>query len=899
MRGDDREPPHVTNGKRLRAFLEMTTSSLLFDALYNRVARDKADSDHAYFNALSFQLEYVLKLVTCGLAACIGDDVDRHRYSIEHRLVRANSVGDWTHVLDDILGGPAAQFARMQCQVFLTDLTERASASDWRHSAVVDLSRTAIAAGVAAPVGRKVALRQLFSIAAQLRNRSRGHGAIRSDQCTDACPFLANALDSVIRELKLFGSPWAYLHRNLSGKYRVTPLLGDASPFEYLKRTTGEHLPNGVYFYAAEPIAVPLVFSDPEVRDIYLPNGNHGKDKHFEVLSYVTNEDTRKNGAAWSAPPGALPPSETEGGSELVEFGKAFANVPPGRAGYVPRPELEKRVRRELLGSERHPIVTLTGPGGIGKTSVAIAALLGVNDDEHLPYEVILWISARDIDLLESGPKPVAPRVVTQLDIARAAVELLEPKERHERQFSPIEYLQGCLATGAAGTTLFVLDNFETVQSPSDVFLWIDTHIRSPNKVLITTRSRDFVGDYPIEIAGMTAAEATTLVSQHSRRLGVSALITSRYREELLSEADGHPYVIRILLGQVAAARRAVKPERIVANSEHILRALFERTYRELTPSGQRVLLLLCSWRVFVPEIALEAVLLRPGAEKFDVSNALDELERFSLVERSVATDEGAGSVGVPLAAAAYGRSKLEASPFAPSVDEDRKLLMEFGPGAARQKGQSVLPRIYTLYKAVAEKAQGLPAIFEERRPVLEYLAMRVPTAYLELADLVKKVGEPTRALEDAKGYVRCFLESAQTPNKSEAWWKLAGLCEASGDTQGEVHAISEVALLPTSGQGDLAEVANRLNNRIRQLKGGRIEDAWSAEVNAYISRVIEAMERHLNSLVATECSALAWLHLNVGNAMRAKQVADIGIEREPRNKHCLKLIERLRDGGA
>ena len=615
--------------------------------------------------------------------------------------------------------------------------------------------------------------------------------------------------------------------------------------------------------------------------------------------SYVTNETTRLNGDAWSAPPGALPPSETEGGSHLVDFGEAFANVPPGLAGYVSRPDLEERLRLELLGSERHPIVTLTGPGGIGKTSVAIAALQNVNKDEYLPYEVILWISARDIDLLESGPKPVSARVVTQLDIARAAVDLLEPGDRHEQQFSPITYFQSCLTTGAAGCTLFVLDNFETVQSPSDVFSWIDTYIRPPNKVLITTRSRDFAGDYPIEIAGMTEAEATTLVTQHARRLGVSELVTPRYRKELVSEADGHPYVIRILLGQVAAARRALKPERIVANSEHILRALFERTYRELTPSGQRVFLLLCSWRVFVPEIALDAVLLRPGVEKFAVHSALDELERFSLVERSVSTDEGAGSVGVPLAAAAYGRSKLEASPFAASVDEDRKLLMEFGPGAARQKGQSVLPRIHTLYRALAEKAQRHPAIFEERRPVLEYLAMRVPAAYLELADLAIKIGDPMRAREDAKDYVRRFLESAQTPNKSEAWWKLAGLCEASGDAQGEVHAISQVALLPTSGVRELAEVANRLNNRIRQLKGGSIEDAWSPEVNAYIGRVIEAMEKHLNNLVATECSRLAWLHLNVGNDMRAKQVADIGIQRDPRNVYCLKLIERLKDGGA
>ena len=117
---------------------------------------------------------------------------------------------------------------------------------------------------------------------------------------------------------------------------------------------------------------------------------------------------------------------------------------------------------------------------------------------------MILWISARDIDLLESGPKPVSPRVITQQDISRAAVELLGPPNSSSEGFDPDAFFQNCLAEGAEGPTLFVLDNFETLQSPADVFKWIDTYIRPPNKVLITTRSRDFNGDYAIKIGGMT-----------------------------------------------------------------------------------------------------------------------------------------------------------------------------------------------------------------------------------------------------------------------------------------------------------------------------------------------------------------------------------------------------------
>ena len=294
------------------------------------------------------------------------------------------------------------------------------------------------------------------------------------------------------------------------------------------------------------------------------------------------------------------------------------------------------RVFRRLLRTDRHPIVSLTGPGGIGKTTIAIASIEDIAQLNPVPYQVVLWISARDIDLLESGPKSVSPQVITQQDISRAAVELLEPEDRSSNNFNPNTYFQKCLDEGAASTTLFVLDNFETVKSPVDVFNWIDTYIRPPNKVLITTRFRDFAGDYPIEIGGMTDEEASNLIDQHAKLLEIESLLNSTYKSELIRESDGHPYVMKVLLGQVAKEQRAVKPQRIMASADHLLKALFERTYGALSPAGQRVFLLLCSWRVFVPEVAVEAVSLRPGSERFRVTEALEELRRFSLVDQIV-----------------------------------------------------------------------------------------------------------------------------------------------------------------------------------------------------------------------------------------------------------------------
>ena len=426
------------------------TEQSLFNRIDSRVARDREEGDYAYFHALILKLEYLTKIVVSGVIACVGDDADRHRYSLEHKLVRANSIGEWAEALNTALVGTPAQFLISDARGLAKDLTERVGPEDWRHTAVTTLNKSAAIIGAATELGGRVALRQFFDIGVQIRNRSRGHGALTADQCSRSCTNLDTALTAVTQNLEMFRLPWVYLHRNLSGKYRVSPLMNDSSPFDYLNKTRDVQLQDGVFISlhgqddAARPVRVSLIFIDPNVLDVALPNGNH-KASTFDVLSYVTNEVDRQDGSAWLDPPARLPTSETEGGAELEPLGNTFANVPPQSTGYVPRTGLEQHLHQELLKSDRHPIISLTGPVGIGKTTIAIAAIQKIAEHDPAPYQVILWISARDMDLLDSGPKPVSQHVFTQGDIARAAVQLLEPAESSLDSFDPDVFFQSVL----------------------------------------------------------------------------------------------------------------------------------------------------------------------------------------------------------------------------------------------------------------------------------------------------------------------------------------------------------------------------------------------------------------------------------------------------------------------
>ena len=304
--------------------------------------------------------------------------------------------------------------------------------------------------------------------------------------------------------------------------------------------------------------------------------------------------------------------------------------------------------------------------------------------------------------------------------------------------------------------------------------------------------------------------------------------------------------------------------------------------------------LLLSSWRVLVPEIAVEAVLLRPETTRFNVADALDLLYRFSLVERTEAEEQGQVLIGVPLIAAIYGRRKLQANPMKIAVEGDRQILMEFGTDRAKDSHQRVLPRIESLYRAVAARAQGRIAEFEENRALLEYLAERVPVAFLRLSDLVCELDELEGSADLAKEYLRRYLEVAPVVEKPRVWAKLVDRCRGSGDELGEIHALCEAAIESGSEVERLGEYGNRLNNRIRGMKEQNSDTVWSEEIGALLSGVAEVFERRLSELNATNCSRLAWLHLNIGNTDRARDVAKLGLRRDPDNEYCQRLVQKL-----
>lgn len=864
---------------------------LPFDRMWQRVELARQDSDTSLFFHLMYFGELVLKLTALGLVAAIEEESERHRYRQLHRLVRADSIGEWAAVIDDTLTGPASQFLTSSARVEQRELTQKCKAGAWPCDAVSLLSKAIeqIDKNYERMPGA-VAGRNWFSMFVHLRNDTRGHGVTLRTQCGSVSPPLERSLQLISKNFNLFNRSWVYLHRNLSGRYNVTPLGGTSAPFDHLKAKNKENHEDGVYVYLDECTRVELAVSDPEASDLLLPNGAFNG-KRFEMISYLSGNKSEADAARYLTPTSELPASQTQSIGDLDVQGRSFGNLPPMPSGYVDRPELEAELFRDL-SDDRHCIITLHGGGGIGKTSLALATLHRLAEGER--FGAILWFSARDVDLMIDGPKLVKPHILTEKEIAKEFVELLEPNEKPNTSSQALKYFSDALTSSPITyPLLFVFDNFETVRSPAELFNWIDTYIRPPNKILITTRFRDFKGDYPVEVSGMTEDECNQLCMETAHFLGIRRFLTPEYVRELYRESEGHPYVAKILLGEAAKTGRPQKIQRIFARRDDILDALFERTFANLSPAARHVFLTLSSWHSIVPEVAIEAVMLRPSNEKFDVEAALSELKRCSFVETLRSPDKNI-FLSVPLVASIFGKRKLEVSTLKGAVEANVEILRFLGAAQKTDTQRGVGPRINLMFESIASKVIANPDALSDYLPIMEFIAQRYSAAWLLLARFWEESSIENK-IERAKDSINRYLEA--TPKTSEqisAWRKRADYCRISADWQGEIHSLVEISQLPGTSFNEISGAANRINSL---LHFHQFLDFY--EIKIQLRKLADTMASRIGKEGdATDCSRLAWLYLTLNENETAVQLVNQGKAQDPENEYILRLEEKLHQQG-
>lgn len=857
------------------------------EQVLGRAQKAKSDADFTYFFSQLLSAEALAKTMVLGVVASIADEKERNRYRLEHQLVRSDGLGDWGKVMEDALTGPASQFLLTEARVEQSELLQASKDGDWQYESIKALKSVLTHLDIESEnIPVKSDMKRWFRLFATLRNKTRAHGATLPEKAARAAELIALSTELIYRNFRLFQRPWAHLHRNLNGKYRISAITENISEFSFLKAVQDLQFANGIYIYMGSPRRINLMNTDVELQDFFFANGGLNT-KKFELLSYYSDDKKDGDSSIFLTPPGVLPPSETDGLGALMPLGNCMSNVPEVVRDYVRRTELESSLLKLLLDDKR-PIVTLLGRGGIGKTSLALKVIQDIYSKNR--YEVVVWLSARDVDLQFTGPKPVRPAVLSPEDMGRFYSDLVLSQEKIKTKgFNARTFFEEQLQKCDLGACLFVFDNFETTQNPIEMFNWIDSFIRLPNKALITTRLREFKGDYPVEVRGMREQEARTLISQTGSSLGINELLSAAYINELVDKSDGHPYVIKILLGEVAKAGRAVNIPQMVAGTEDILTALFERTYAALSPCSQRAFLTLSAWNSPVPRLALEAVLFRSTEERDEVERGIESLVQYSMAEVHLTSSDQQEFINLPLVASVFGKKKLNISSSKVAIQADVEILQMLGPSRRDDVNLTLARRLENFIGNISRRVDA-GADYASFVSILEAICRAYNPGWLIVArwHMEQRTEEK---YEMAKEELKRFLESGPSArDAAEAWGLLGHACYQTGDKLGESHAFIERAQVLDLPFHDLSNTANRLNGLLWE-HGLEIDREQKRDL---ASRILLVLDQRKDEAGADDLSRMAWLAIHCGQEAVAREYVERGLQLPDENRHLVKLAQRF-----
>ena len=839
------------------------------------------------FLATSYLTEGLLKTIALALLAGVRRASPAIFYKLEYDIVRADGLGSWVQAIQTCTGQSYAGYLDSDLQALVAWLTKRRTQADdvWAQQATKhcsDILNQLGAADTATPPRFNVLhlLRQLV----QIRNKTKAHGAVGPD-------FFAIANGPYVEATSLFlhncpATTWEWYHlANRSDRDNVraialtgtTPAHVRAEAANALRPTaSGMHFrthDRGHLFHCGE-----LIRTNLECSAFGFPNGGYSTSGSAEFVDYASGKTENVQLPAYLQTPAPLPPSATEGAGALDIYSNIFGNLPPRPDRYVARSTLEAELATRLR-DRNHPIITLHGRGGVGKTSLALQ-LAHVLSEEALPqFEHIIWLSARDVELKPSGTMEVR-RAVANLDSVCQRVSTLLDTEPNAESLAQL--LRDPAYVGSRGI-LLIFDNFETLDDPREVHRFLDDHSHVPNKVLITSRERAFKGDYPIEVGGMEREEAQRLIEQEAEALGISTIVGDAGIDEIFEYTDGHAYIMRVLLGEVAKENKWVPLKSLVPRRSDLLNVVFERSFNKLTPEGRWCFLSISCWRSLITELALLVVL---GLRGFDAEKGLEECVRLSLLTRHELPD-GTCCYDAPELARLFGKKKLEGDPDRLLILEDLELLREFGPlqeTAARTSSAGAVVDRFVL--TCIERAPGAKLEVRDRLDAaLSGVAELWPAAWLGVARFRQETGQSPDAIAYA---LRRAVE--ENPDDKATWLARAEFASRQNDAATRIASlVSAVETDPTD-----VELVREVAFQLCQYIDAHKNEIPVARRGVYLASVRTHMERLAKRLDATGLSRLAWLFLLENNQDGGWKYADLGLSKDSTNHYCLQSMQRL-----
>jgi len=606
-------------------------------------------------------------------------------------------------------------------------------------------------------------------------------------------------------------------------------------------------------------------------------NSAVGSDGKCEFLDYFAGDRSRM--AIPTVILEAVPPpkSVTTGALALDWSDVIPNNLPQYADAWISRQRLESQLRTTLL-KRQQPMVTLHGIGGSGKTSLALRVARELAGGTDHRFDFIVWLSARDVDLLSTGQRATQRDVADVFEIADTFARLLEDDARGA---DALELLSEELSTDNF-SYLVILDNFETLDDPARVQKFFVDRVLPPNKVLITTRLRAFEADMPIEVGGLERLEAEQLMLEEARSRYSEGILSPDLRLRVFEATSGIAYAIKLAIAQISSGVHPQHVLQTVRSDPSLVEALFRRSFDALGADAQHLVLLVGKLRMKVPDLFLRVTFARRGLSYHD---AEDEARKQALIQREVAPS-GEYVFSVAQVARAFLKSELTVSAFRPAVEDDAALIsqLRYDPAVDEVARAEAIAR--DIVGRLGDTAQG-DSQAEDLVAILEELARVHPGVWVFIAELRRAAGEDSHRV---LGAIKQGLRS--DPSQLDLWlyWIRHRVKEASFD-----EALS-LAGQAAEACGQSADAVCKVGRVLLEIVSEPSFHKSETDKDSAVSAVETALARHASALSPAENCTLAWLRVHLGDVRGALNAVQQGLKQDPRNHDLLNLLSKIRE---
>jgi LuxR family transcriptional regulator, glucitol operon activator len=299
--------------------------------------------------------------------------------------------------------------------------------------------------------------------------------------------------------------------------------------------------------------------------------------------------------------------------------------------GFLGRRKDRKDVGRHLLSA--HPVVTIVGEGGVGKTALALRSLYDLLEIEDQPFDAVVWVTLKASTLTPAGTREIHNSITSVLGLLQSAAGELGVPRNQVQEMPQEDLIVEIVKYMSSFRVLLAIDNLETVDPGPLRELLIQ--IPPGSKILITSRVGlgEFELRYPLD--KLQPAEALSLMRRFAQAVNAQGffgsqpeLLLERYTQQLF----GNPLLIRWFVSSVAAG---ADPSQMMFGAkrsfDEAITFCFENLFERLSSDSQRLLHVLAAAR---RPLSRAQMIMITGTDSRAVDASLTVLHNSSMVRR-------------------------------------------------------------------------------------------------------------------------------------------------------------------------------------------------------------------------------------------------------------------------